>query len=155
MSEVHGLRYYYKPHYQRNVRISMVFKEMITTILRHRGLVDGLLYQQSRIALAYQTREHPGGNLKSATGHTRHNPPVRKTVRLSCHLTQGLFMREHLPLHWKEGIFNWSFQHCSVAMAFGGLRKIILGRKDTSSCSSSNITNDLSRVLFFPSLAHL
>lgn len=52
MPEVHGLRYYYKPHYQRNVRISMVFKEMITTILRHGGLVDGLLYQQSRIALA-------------------------------------------------------------------------------------------------------
>lgn len=94
-------------------------------------------------------REHPGGNLQSATGHIRHSPAVRKTVRLTCHLTQGLFMRGHLPLHKKEGIFNWSFQHCSVAMAFGGLRKINLGRKDTSSCSSSNITNDLSRVLFF------
>ena len=70
-------------------------------------------------------REHPGGNLQSATGHICYSPAVQKTVRLTCHLTQGLFMRGHLPLHKKEGIFNWSFQHCSVAMAFGGLRKLI------------------------------
>lgn len=70
-------------------------------------------------------------------------------MKLSCHLTQALFMRGHLPLHKKESIFNWAFQHCSVATAFGGLRKINLGRKDTSSCSSSNITNDLLRALFF------
>ena len=64
-------------------------------------------------------------------------------------------MRGHLPLHKKESIFNWAFQHCSVSMAFGGLRKINLGRKDTSSCSSSNITNDLLRVLFFSSHLHI
>lgn len=52
MPEAHGFRYCYEPHYQNNVRISTVYKETITTILRHRGLVDGLLYQQSRIALS-------------------------------------------------------------------------------------------------------
>lgn len=81
-----------------------------------------------------------------------HHPAVRKTVKLSHHLAQGLCMRGHLPLREKESIFSWSFQHCSVAMAFRGLRKINLGRKDTSSCSSSNITNALFHVLFFFSL---
>lgn len=123
-------------------------KKRLLLYFRHRGLVDGLLYQQSRIALS---KRAPGWQFRSATGHMLHHPAVRKTVKLSRHLAQGLCMRGHLPLREKESIFSWSFQHCSVAMAFRGLRKINLN-SDTSSCSSSNITNALFHVLFFFSL---
>lgn len=146
MPEAHGLRYCYEPHYQNNVRIS-IFKERLLLYLDTRGLVDGLLYQQSRVACP---REHPGGNLKSATGHMLHHPAVRKTVKLSKVTWPKDYVWEGTCRYMrKESIFTWSFQHCSVAMAFRGLRKINLGERTPVHAVAATLQTLSFRCTFF------